>query len=190
MEPLAVETSPGDREPLDLSIDEAGGVFQPVRSDVALRIAKQLAGGVQLAGTGVSLTPVDASGSSLGGSEGVVDGATVLYANTQTDTDTVVKPDALGFEEDTLLRSVESSGQLYFRLGVPEGASVVQASGVSGAVKVVQHGQTIAVIRPPSAMDATGTQVPVQMTVAGDTLALSVMIVRGNTSCRSWSILR
>ena len=174
MEPLAVEASPGHREALDLGLDEVGGVFQAVRSDVALRIAKQLAGGVQLAGTGVSLTPVDASGSPLGGSEGVVDGATVLYANTQTDTDTIIKPLALGFDEATLLRSVESPVQLYFRLGVPEGASVVQAPGASGAVKVVQYGQTIASIQPPSALDAAGTQVPVQMTVSRDTLAVSV----------------
>ena len=150
MEPLAVETSPGHREPLDLSLDEASGVFQPARPYVALRIPKQLADGVQLTSTGVSLTPIDASGSPLGGSEGVVDGATVLYANTQTDTDTVVKPVALGFDEVTLLRSAESPGQLYFRVGLPEGASVVQASGASGAVKVVQYGQTIASIQPPS----------------------------------------
>ena len=174
LEPLAVETSPGHREPVDLSLDEVGGVFQPVRSVVALRIPKQLVDGVQLRSTGVSLTPVDASGSPLGGSEGVVDGATVLYANTQTDADTIVKPLALGFEEDTLLRSVESPDRLYFRVGLPEGASVVQASGASGAVKVVQDGQTIGVIRAPSAVDAAGTQVPTQMTVSGGMLALSV----------------
>jgi hypothetical protein len=49
----------------------------------------------------VSLTPLGAQGVSLGGSEGAVDGASVLYANTQTDADTLVKPTTSGFEMDT-----------------------------------------------------------------------------------------
>jgi RHS repeat-associated protein len=173
-EPMAVETSPGRREPVDLGLGEAGGVFQPVRPDVAVSIPKQLGDGVQLAGTGVSLTPVDSSGLALGGSEGVVDGVSVIYANTQADADTVVKPATLGFSEDTLLRSVESPQQLSFRVGMPEGASLVAASDGSGAVKVMEEGQMIASIRPPSARDAVGTSVPVSMAVSGDTLVLSV----------------
>ncbi len=96
-EPMAIEISPGSREPIDLSLDEAGGAFQPVRADVGVSIPRQLANGVQLAGTGISLTPVDASGSLVGGSEGLVDGVSVIYANTLTDADTVVKPTTLGF---------------------------------------------------------------------------------------------
>ncbi len=175
MEPIAVETSSGQREPIDLSLGEVGGAFQPLRSDVALRIPKRLADGVQLASTGVTLTPVDEHGAALGGSEGVLDGgATVLYANTQTDTDTVVKPLTSGFEEDTLLRSVESPGQLSYRVGLPEGASLVQPTAGSGPVQVVDEGAVIAVVSPPSAVDAAGTSVQVSMSVSGDELTLSV----------------
>ena len=123
MGPIAIETSKGHREPLDLDLEEANGGFQPTRSDLAIQIPKQIADGVQLASTGVSLTPVDANGKALGGAEGTVDGATVLYANTQTDTDTVVKPLTSGFEEDTLLRSIASPEQLDYRVGLPGGAT-------------------------------------------------------------------
>jgi RHS repeat-associated protein len=174
MEPIAVETSPGSREPVDLSLDEANGAFQPKRSPVGLRIPKRLVDGVQLAGTGVSLTPVDSSGSALGGSEGTVDGATVLYANTQTDADTIVKPLALGFEEDTLLRSAESPEQLSYRVGLPVGGSLVQAAHGSGVVEVMDEGAVIATILPPSAKDAAGTTVPVSLSLSGDTLTLTV----------------
>ncbi len=173
-EPLAVEASPGQRVPVELGLVEAGGVFEPRTPVVGVRIPKRLGEGVQLAGTGVSLTPVDASGSALGGSEGVVDGVSVIYGNTQTDADTAIKPTTLGFEADTLLRSVESPQQISFRVGVPEGASLVAAPNGSGAVRVMDEGQAIASIRPPSAVDAAGARVPVSVTVSGDTLVLSV----------------
>jgi hypothetical protein len=117
MGPIAIETSKGHHEPLDLGLEEANGGFRPTRSDLTIQIPKQIADGVQLAGTGISLTPVDANGKALGGAEGTVDGATVLYANTQTDTDTLVKPLTSGFEEDTLLRSVEVPNSFTTELG-------------------------------------------------------------------------
>jgi DNA-binding beta-propeller fold protein YncE len=173
-QPLAIETSPGHREPIDLSLGEAGGAFQPARSRVGLHIPKRLADGVQLTGTGVSLTPVDASGSPLSGSEGAVDGASVLYANTQTDTDSLIKPTTDGFDADTLLRSVDSPQRLYFRVGLPTGAKLVQAKYGSGVVNVVKGGTVIATVLPPSAQDAAGTSIPVAMSVAGDTITLVV----------------
>ncbi len=85
-----------------------------------------------------------------------------------------MKPMTAGFEADTLLRSVESPQKVYFRVGVPEGASLVQAKDGSGAVEVLQEGTAIAAISAPSAVDAAGTMVPVSMSVSGKTLALSV----------------
>ena len=172
--PMAVETSSNTRVPVNLSLTETGGVFQPATPVVGVQIPKHLQDGVQLAESGVSLTPVDAQGSSLVGSEGAVDGATVLYANTQTDADTVVKPITAGFEADTLLRSVESPEQLYFRVGLPEGASLVLAKDGSGVVEVVKEGVTLALVSPPSAQDAVGTAVPVSMTASGNVLTLTV----------------
>jgi streptogramin lyase len=181
-QPIALETSGGGHVPVDLSLSEAGGAFEPKTPIVPVRIPKQLGIGVSLGSTGVSLTPVDSSGAPLGGSEGALQAetegasgdASVVYANTQTDADTVVKPGTYGFAEDTILRSVESPSQLYYKVGLPEGASLVAAKDGSGAVEVVKEGATIATILPPGAHDAAGTTVPVSMGVSGDTLTLSV----------------
>jgi YD repeat-containing protein len=189
LQPIAVETSRGYRAPVDLGLTRTGGVFASVRPLVGVLIPQRLSAGVELPEAGVSLTPVNAQGMSLGGSEGVVDGASVLYANTQTDTDTAVKPTIEGVEASTILRSVNSPDQLYFRVGMPAGAYLVQGhsggrgndAGSGGAVpvRVVSGGQTIALVRPPSATDAAGTSVPVSISVRGDLLVVSVSAQSG-----------
>jgi hypothetical protein len=173
--PIAVESaSSGQRVPVNLDPVEAGGGFQPAAPVVGVQIPKRLAEGVRLRDTGVSLTPVEgSSGSPLEGSGEIV-GATVLYADTQTDMASVIKPTTAGFAADTLLLSEASPQQIYFRVGMPEGASLVQAKDGSGDVDVVKEGAMIATVLPPDAQDAAGTAVPVSMSVLGDTLVLSV----------------
>ena len=116
--PMAVETSPEQWLPVDLGVREAGNAFALTRPVVALSIPKQLQEGVALAGSGVSLKPLNAAGAAVGGSEGAVDGAVVFYGDVGmgSDVDVVVKPLTAGFEEDALLRSVRSPQQLSFRL--------------------------------------------------------------------------
>jgi hypothetical protein len=172
--PIAIETSPGQRVPVDLSLSAVGGGFEPKTPVVGVRIPKQLGEGVQLAGSGLSLTPVNAQGAALSGSEGILDGVSVLYANTQTDTDTVVKPTTAGFAADAVLRSIASPQQLLFRVGLPSGASLVQPQPGEGTAEIVKEGKTVAVVLAPYAHDAVGTAVPVAMTAAGSTLTLSV----------------
>jgi streptogramin lyase len=171
--PMAIEGSSGQHTPVNLSPQSVGSAYEPQTPVTSVRIAKRLNEGVTLTSIGVSLTPVDAQGAPLGGSEGVVDGAAVFYGGTGTDSDTVIKPTIGGFEADTLLRAVDSPNQLYFRVGLPTGASLVQEAG-SGALRIVKEGVAIATIRTPSAQDAAGTTVPLTMSVSGDTLALSV----------------
>jgi RHS repeat-associated protein len=173
-EPLAVETPGGHHEPLDLKLSNVVGSFQPALSDVSVRIPARLDEGIRLSHSGVSVTPIDGHGSALSGSEATVNGATVLYANTQTDSDTLVKPLTTGFEEDTLLRSVQSPSKLIFRIGLPSGASLRPPKGGAGAIGIVEADTVIATIATPTAHDAEGRQVPVSTTVSGDTLTLSV----------------
>jgi RHS repeat-associated protein len=172
LEPIAVEDG-GRRVPVNLGLSEAAGVFGPVSPLVAVRIPRRVGAGVQLARTGVSLVPVDASGVPAGGSEGVSDGASVVYANTQTDTDIVVKPTTFGFEADALLRSVRSPQRVAYRVVMPRGGRLVQ-DPVTGAVRVLVGGATVASVLAPSAVDAVGTPVSVSMRVAGDILSVAV----------------
>jgi DNA-binding beta-propeller fold protein YncE len=171
--PMAVEPAPGQREPVDLSLTDAGSTFEPKTALARIRVPKRLGDGVVLSGSGVSLTPVDAQGAPLGGSEGSVDGTTVFYANTQADADTMVKPTTFGFNVDTLLRSESSPQQLDYKVGLPQGASLVQEK-TSGSVHVMAEGQTLAVIAAPVAHDAEGTPVPVSMSLSGDLLTVAI----------------
>src|SRR5579864_4970297 len=111
----------------------------------------------------------------LWGSEGQVDGSVVFYGGVGvgSDVDIAMKPSTLGFSAETFLRSERSPETLYFRVGMPQGASLVQERE-AGGVGVVEQGRTIADIFPPSATDAAGSVVPVSMSVSGDTLMLSV----------------
>ena len=179
LQPMAIETSRGHREPVDLGLTKTGGVFESVRPLVSVLIGRHASEGAQLPEAGVSLTPVNAQGSPLGGAEGQVDGASVLYANTQTDTDTAVKPTTDGVEASSILRSVDSPEQLYFRVGLPPGASLVQSRHADGPIKVMSDGREVAVVLPPSASDAEGASVPVSMTAHGDLLEVGVSASKG-----------
>ena len=169
--PLAAVGPSGQRVPLDLGLSKTGSGFAPTAAAVGVQIPKRLGDGVALSELGVSLTPVDGEGSPLGGAEGVIDGASVFYANTQTSVDTAVKPLPSGFDEQTLLRSAETT-ELFFRVGLPEGARLAQEA--DGAVRVMDHGGVLAWIAALSARDAAGVAVPVSMGVSGDTLKLTV----------------
>lgn len=173
--PIAFETATGKHTAINLGLTDTVTGFEPNTPLVRVHIPKDLAGGVSLPGAGVSLTPVDAHGTSLHGSQGSHDGASVFYANTQTDADTLIKPTTLGFEEDTFLRSAGSPRRLSFRIGMPAGARLARASHGARSVQVISRaGAVIASILVPSASDASDTTVPVSMTVAGATLTLTI----------------
>ena len=172
--PMATRGVSGAYTPVDLGLHAVGGGFEPASPLVSVRIPQRVGEGVQLPSAGVSLTPVDSQGASLDGSEGVVDGATVDFANTQRDTDTILKPSSLGVDVSALLRSAESPESLYYRVGMPSGAKLVQADDGVGGVQVVKEGVAIAQIDPPMAHDAAGTKVPVSMSVSSDVLVVTV----------------
>ncbi|HXB64891.1 MAG TPA: DUF6531 domain-containing protein [Solirubrobacteraceae bacterium] len=177
MQPVAVRSAVGGWSPVDLGLREAGGVFEPVSTvGEGVRVSKRLQEGVSLPGVGVSLTPVDSTGAAVAGAEGQVVGAAVFFGGVGVgdDVDMAVKPTPLGFDSEVFLRSVRSPEEVVFRVGMPQGASLVQAAGGSGVVQVVEEGTVIASVLPPSARDAAGTNVPVSMTVSGDLLKLSV----------------
>ena len=178
LEPIATKTPHGGHVPLDLRLQEAGGHFQPVRSNVGVEVPKDLADGVSLSTLGVSLTPVDAHGAPLAASQGALDGAAVLWsapkeagAGTQ-DLATLAKALPTGFELTSMLFSERSPGDLYFRVGMPSGAHL-KSTG-NGSVRIAKGAKTLAVISPVSAEDAEGSNVPVSMSVHGNTLHVTV----------------
>jgi YD repeat-containing protein len=172
--PIARQTSPGHETPIDLHLSQSSGVFEPVAPVVPLNIPKRLGSGVDVGHTGVSITPVDGSGSALSGAEGEIAGADAMYANTLTDADTLVKPTTLGVSMETILRSAQSPRELYFRVDMPSNAQFQAPHDRTGGVDVVEAGATVATIPAPNAQDAEGTVVPVTMSVQGNVLAVTV----------------
>ena len=173
-EPMAVETAPGRRTPIDLGLTEGGGAFRPALPAVQVRIPEQLDEGASITGTGgvtTTLTPLAEDGTPMNG-PGAAVGNAVLYANTQADTDTLAKPTTTGVDLDSVLRSEESPEQFVFSLGLPSGAHLVELA--NSYIEVVLAGQVIAIVHPPVAIDAAGTSVPVAMRLRGTTLTLTV----------------
>jgi YD repeat-containing protein len=177
--PMAVPTAHG-WAPVDLSLHDSGSAFETANPLVPVRVPKHLNEGGQLTLSGLSMTPVDAQGVPLGGSEGVTNGTSVFFANTLTDSDTLMKPSPEGLEESTTLRSSQSPEQLYYRIGLPAGASLVPATDGSGTVRVLKEGTPIATIPKPTVSDATGAAVPASVAVSGNTLVVTVTARSGN----------
>jgi YD repeat-containing protein len=172
--PLAVRTSSHAWTPIDLRLQRSGDAFAPVRPLVAVRIPRRAAEGAEIPSSGISITPVDEKGVPLQGAEGVDEEAGVLFANTQLDSDTVLKPSDLGVQADTILRGVASPERLYFRVGLPHGARMIQPRSAGGRVLVVTGTRTTGVIPAPTAIDAAGSAVPVRMSVSGNVLNVTV----------------
>lgn len=175
MVPMAIASANGGWSPVNLGLSESASGFVPRSPVVGVQIPKQIGDGVQLVGEGLglSVTPLGEGGQVVGGSEGVLDGASAFFAGTGTDVDTLVKPTTLGLEMDAVLRSSSSPQRLVYKVGLPAGASLVQGSS-GGMVRVVDEGSTIAWIAAPQAEDAAGTGVPVSMSVEGDEVVLGV----------------
>ena len=171
---IALQTSQHKHTPINLGLHETASGFQPASPLVAVQIAKHLNDATEISRLGVSLTPAQSDGAPLSNTEGEVDGATVIYPNSAPDSDTVAKPTTFGFSEETLLRSQASPRQLFYRVGLPAGAHLVQPAG-SGPLEVHDEAVTIATVSQPEAHDAEGTPVPVTATLtSGDILAVTV----------------
>ncbi len=176
--PIALETEDGGHTPLDLGLHEAGGGFQPMAGLAHVFLPKDVSEGASLVDRGVSLTPVTEQGTPLGG-QGAADHAGVFYgvaASPQAgiqDLGMLAKPTTEGFEWYSTLFSARSPEHLFFKVGLPEGATLEQ--GESREVRVMREGQAIAIVSAFTAQDAEGTPVPVTMSLASaDTIELTV----------------
>jgi streptogramin lyase len=176
--PIATSAPHGRRVPLDLRLTEAGGGFRPARANVGVSVPRDLAGGVVLTSAGVSLTPVTRLDRPLSSSAGALEGTGVLWdaakpaASGEGDLATLAKASPDGFELTSMLLSQSSPETLYFRVGVPAGASLSRAG--DGSIGVLDRGATLAVISPVSAEDAEGSSVPVAETLHGHTIELKI----------------
>jgi hypothetical protein len=164
--PLQDKNAAGRIAPVDISLQrEATGGWAPKNPLEPYRISPTATGGVRFDG-GLTVSPVgDAS-------KGSVEGETVFYVETQTDTDSIIKPLTDGAEFFWQLRSARSPEQLSLSVDLPPGAAFAEP-GPDG-VRIVTDGKPVAAIGAAMALDANGLPVKTTMKVSGDTVSIFV----------------
>jgi hypothetical protein len=168
--PVMAKNEDGALRKVDLALEETGDGIAPANPLVDVELPSQSAEGIALPlATGeISIRPVVAKSSPA-----IFFGdQNVLYANIQTDRDLLVSPIARGVELFDQLRSVNSPEVLRYEVQMPD-AFDLETDGAGGA-NVVNDQGTVAHIPFPTAVDAQGTQVPVELEVEGEDLVLHV----------------
>jgi RHS repeat-associated protein len=166
--PLAAVTPSGREVPIDLRLRRANGGFAPSVAASGVVLHSRADGGATFTDTGLSIAPVAGGANATG----IQDGGGVLYANTQTDADTLLKPVAQGLAVDAVLRSAASPRRLSLVVSGPGRVRLRRRR--SGSVSVSLDGDPVANVLQPFATDAAGATVPVTMSVSGDRLVLDI----------------
>lgn len=170
-EPLATGAG-ADASLVDLSLVRNAGGFRAQDPAVDVQYPAAAAQATQLANSGISFRPVGA-----GDAPAVEDGGSLYYANAGwTDTDYVLKPQPAGVEAFWQLRSIESPEELRLRFQLPSGATLEPAAAGRDAPVTIEgpDGAPLATVTPPTATDAEGTPVDVEISVDGSDIVLDV----------------
>ena len=158
---------------INLALRQSALGFAPIAPQADVQIPRHLSTGVSVAGADLRIVPVDARRRPLRGDTASTEGASVFYANTQTDADTTVKPTASGVDIGAILRSVASPNTLTYRITAPSPVRLVV--GANDIVRVLVRGAVVGYFFAPTAVDAKGMPVPVSMAVHGSELVVSVL---------------
>jgi RHS repeat-associated protein len=172
--PIATVGSSGGAVPLNPELVDVGGMYRLASSPAEVQVSSRPGSGARLPLSGISFVPASGTGAALESDSGVPDGDSVLYANTQASTDTLIKPLSAGLEADTILRSANSPQQFWFRVSAPQDANLKLMQSASGTIDIDEDGSHVATVLPPSAEDAAGTAVPVSMSLSGNLVRVSV----------------
>lgn len=172
--PLRTEDSSGSNEPVDLSLEPSSDGLRPQNPLTDVVIPAVLGDGITLPEAGVSVSVIDSPDERA---PTVIDGTTAFFPNTAPDTDLSVQPTSTGFQTFTQLRTAEAPTHQEFSLTLPEEAVLRQTQ--NGGAEVVRNSEPIVSISAPQAIDAEGMEVPVELSVAEDTIALTVDTKKG-----------
>ena len=170
MTPVRAYTEDGDLSKVDLDLVSSGDELVPANPLTEVALPDSSAEAVGIGSNGLSVEPVLTEPASTAMP---IAGEDVFYPETQADTDLLAMPIERGVELFSQLRSVESPQELRFELNLPIGTALL-ADGEGGA-RVSDEDQTVASIPAPTAVDAQGTDVPVAMSIEGNTLVLEIL---------------
>jgi hypothetical protein len=136
-----------------------------IAGDVSNGFALQTdSGPLQIKPVGVDATASDAK---------VVNGDSVMFANTDSGADTVVRPTSVGIETFTQIRDADAPENYSWTVNLP-GDQHLELLADGGAAVVDSAGTRVATVLAPWAKDATGKAVPASFSVDGDTLTMTI----------------
>ena len=169
--PVRAENEDGELRKVDLSLVQSEGDWIPENPLVDLKVGFTADEGLVLGDEGIGVTQVGAEGvdaTRLGDKN-------LLFSDVSEGdhTDLLVSPTSRGVELLDVLRSVDSPETLRFRFDLPEGSELRSIEG-GGAEVLDAEGKLSLLIPAPWAKDAQGSVVPVEMTVEGSQLILTV----------------
>ena len=167
--PLRAPEEDGDLHKVELGLEETPEGFEPANPLVDLTLPDSSQGPIGIGDEGLAITPVGAAATAAT----PIGDEDLLLPATHEDTSLLLSPIAGGLELSAMLASRNSPQQLAFDVALPPGASL-RASEAGGAEVVDAEGEAIATITAPHAVDAQGTEVPAALTVAGDSLSITV----------------
>lgn len=161
---------PGEeREPVDLSLENAEGGFVPENALAETHLPSTLGGQIEI---GTQLT-VDGLPGDPETPATKFESTDLFFAGSDVATDTIVAPISHGVEVFEQLRSPESPEEFGFGLSLPSGGSL-RLDERGGAEAVDSSGEPIGLIPAPYAVDAQGTDVPVSLEVDGHSILLRI----------------
>ena len=167
--PVRVEDESGELRKVDLSLEAKEGGFATRNAHSDVYVPDSAAEPIEVGEEGLSIAQVGAGGAhtaQLLGDENV------YHHDVLEDIGMIVSPIAGGVELFNVLYSEESPETLRYDLELPEGATLRSTS--TGGAEIVRDGKVIALVPFPTAVDAQGTNVPVEIKVEGTSLALHV----------------
>lgn len=166
--PVKTEDETGKTRKVDVGLEATSDGFETDNALVDVAIPKAADQPIEVGDNGVAVK--------LGGAVDRVSRAytdeDVFTPDILQDTDMLVSPVSTGVEIFNILRSEDSPEKFHYQVDVPAGAELV-TDGEWGA-EVVRGDESLAVIPQPIAVDAQGTDVPVEVAVEGNSLVLSV----------------
>jgi sugar lactone lactonase YvrE len=168
-QPIEAEDSEGETKKVDVSLEKGPEGFEAENPLVEVAIGATAEEGVEVGEEGLTVTQVGAEGTR----GRLLGDKNVFYGEVEegSDTDLMVSPTSRGVELFDMLRSVDSPETLRFHLELPEG-DTLKLLRQNGVEILDPEGSIVGLVNKPSAEDAQGTEVPVELGLEGDTVTL------------------
>jgi tripartite motif-containing protein 71 len=168
--PIRTEDDEGQFGKVDLSLEATPEGFEPSNPLIEELVIPDTAGEpIEVGDEGLAISAVGVAESRGAHRLGDED---IYFNAVLPDVGYLVAPIGGGVELFNVLYSEASPEALHYELELPAGAHL-RADGMGGA-QIVRNEEVLAYIPFPSAVDAQGTQVPVEMEIEGDQIDLHV----------------